>query len=250
MNPSELQEAMRLPQFPLSAKYDIAWLAENEMGPCSTWLAEFLLGAMEVRPGMKVLDLGCGKAMSSIFLARECGAQIWATDLWIGATENMVRVSQHGVEDKVFPIRSEAHSMPFANGFFDAVVSLDAYHYFGTNELYLPYIVGFLKPRGRIGIVVPGVSREITAEDVRRIGAQWDPSYFTFHGPDWWKDLWQRSTTVAVETADVMPHGHEVWLRWDQTLKQAGVLKRNGDVALLEADGGNLTFTRVVARKV
>jgi len=37
---------------------------------------------------MRVLDLGCGKALSSIFLAKEYGTQVWATDLWISATDN------------------------------------------------------------------------------------------------------------------------------------------------------------------
>ena len=41
---------------------------------------------MPIEPGMKVLDLGCGKAMSSIFLAREFRVSVWATDLWIPAT--------------------------------------------------------------------------------------------------------------------------------------------------------------------
>ena len=29
---------------------------------------------------MRVLDLGCGRAMSSIFLRREFGVQVWATE--------------------------------------------------------------------------------------------------------------------------------------------------------------------------
>ncbi len=46
MNIQALQQKMSLPQFPLSSKYDIGWLNENEMGPCSLWLAEFLVSGM------------------------------------------------------------------------------------------------------------------------------------------------------------------------------------------------------------
>ena len=250
MDSHALQAKLRLPQFPLSAKYDISWLNENEMGPCATWLAEFLLAAMPLRAGMKVLDLGCGKAMSSIFLAKECGASIWATDLWIDATANMRRVIAAGVADNVFPIHAEAHSLPFPHAFFDAIVSFDAYHYFGTAELYLAYITAFLKPGGRIGMVVPGVQREFTAADADRYGAWWEPYNYTFHSADWWRKLWQRSGCVAVDQADVMPEGYAVWLHWDKTLKEAGILQRSGDVEMLELDGGNLTFTRVVATKL
>lgn len=54
---------------------------------------------------------------------------------------------------------------------------------------------------------------------------------------------------VNIQIADTMPNGYENWLKWDKTLKEAGILKRNGDVELLEADGGNFTFTRIVANK-
>jgi cyclopropane fatty-acyl-phospholipid synthase-like methyltransferase len=44
-------------------------------------MAEWLTSALDLRPRMRVLDLGCGRATSSIFLHREFGVQVWATDL-------------------------------------------------------------------------------------------------------------------------------------------------------------------------
>lgn len=32
---------------------------------------------------MRILDMGCGKAMSSIFLVKEFGIQVWANDPWL-----------------------------------------------------------------------------------------------------------------------------------------------------------------------
>jgi cyclopropane fatty-acyl-phospholipid synthase-like methyltransferase len=49
-------------------------------------LTEALSQVMTLEPGMRVLDMGCGRAVSSIFLAKEFGLQVWATDLWIAAT--------------------------------------------------------------------------------------------------------------------------------------------------------------------
>ena len=57
-------------------------------GANSLWVTEWLTTAMDLRPGMRVLDLGCGRASSSIFLHREFGLQVWATDLWFSAAEN------------------------------------------------------------------------------------------------------------------------------------------------------------------
>src|SRR3954469_20848410 len=108
-------------------------------------MAEWLAGAMELEPGMRVLDLGCGRALSSIFLHREFGVQVWATDLWFSATENLRRVRDAGGEGGVFPIHADARALPFASEFFDAVVSLDSFPYYGTDDLYLGSIARLLK---------------------------------------------------------------------------------------------------------
>ncbi len=157
----ELLVAMlRNSEFPLSAKYDLAWIIENQMGPNALWLTEWLCRDMKLEPGMRVLDMGCGKVLSSIFLAKEYSVQVWANDLWIDSTGNWKRICEAGVEDRVFPIHAEAHTLPYAEEFFDAIVSIDSYHYYGTDDLYLKYFVRFLKPRGQIGIAVPGLVQD------------------------------------------------------------------------------------------
>jgi len=79
------EQKMRLiadDRYPRAAKYDPAWMYEYKMGCQCLWLAESLSRAMALGPGMRVLDLGCGKALSSIFLAKEFGATVYATDWW------------------------------------------------------------------------------------------------------------------------------------------------------------------------
>jgi SAM-dependent methyltransferase len=101
-------------RFPRSNQYHPDWLAAYGFGGNALWLTEWLAEAMTLEPGMRVLDLGCGKAMSSIFLAREFGVQVWAVDLWIGASENSRRIADVGLADSVFPLHCDAHSLPFA----------------------------------------------------------------------------------------------------------------------------------------
>lgn len=247
----ELARRLTLDRFPRSAGYDPVWAIENEMGPNPLWLAEFLVERLPLEPGMRVLDLGCGRASSSIFLARELGVEVWAADLWVDPTDNLARIDAAGVADRVFPLRVEAHALPFAHAFFDAVVCLDAYQYFGTDETYLAYLVRRLRPEGRVGIVVPGLTREFDDDVPERLRPHWDPEWFTWHSAAWWSRLWRRSGTVEVEIADTMPDGWATWLHWEVTARDSGLWQRGGDVDLLEADGGeNLTFTRVVARRL
>lgn len=266
---AELDDAdrlLRLPErFPRSSAYDLDWQVTNAMGPNPLWLAESLADVVDVRPGARVLDLGCGRAASAIFLARELGAQVWATDLWIGATANRVRIEEAGMGEHVFPIHAEAHALPFAHGFFDAIVSFDAYHYFGTDALYLASCVRFLKPGGLLGIVVPGTALEV--EDVpEHLAAVFSGSDMaTFRTPAWWRSHWARTGLVDVERADEPPDAPELWVRWTEGCLAYGratgrwplgprttgqAEEHEGILAALRADAGRtLTFSRAVARK-
>ena len=94
-------------RFPRSSNYHPDWVLAGVSGGANPlWLTEWLTEALDLRPGMRVLDLGCGRAMSSIFLHREFGVQVWATDLWFSASENLQRARDAGVGDGVFAIHA------------------------------------------------------------------------------------------------------------------------------------------------
>jgi cyclopropane fatty-acyl-phospholipid synthase-like methyltransferase len=253
MDKDELKKRLAKQHFPRSSAYDPMWIIENLMGPHVLWLAEYLAESMPLRPGMRVLDLGCGKAISSIFFAREFGVHVTAADLWIKPTENARRIEAAGVADRVFPVLAEAHALPFAENQFDVIVSLDAYQYFGTCDLYLVTIVKFLKPGGYIGIVVPGRRDEISAVP-DNIKPWWEWDFCCFHSPEWWRHHWQKTGLVTMETADWMPDGHALWLDWCRVTEPltTGFHKKGAadGTAMLEADTERLFgFTRVVGRK-
>lgn len=239
-------------QFPRSAGYDLKWVMENHMGPNVLWLAEALSQVLELKPGWRVLDLGCGKALSSIFLAKEFGLQVWAADLWIKPDENWGRIQEAGMQDRVFPIYAEAHALPFAAGFFDAVISLDAYHYFGTDDLYLGYhLARHIKPSGAIGIVVPGLTAEFTGGVPEPLLPYWEWDYCSFHSPTWWRKHWDKTASVVVEVADSIPDGWKHWLKWQELCQQYGYPYDVKETSLLREHGGrSLGFTRMVARKI
>src|SRR5437870_12150452 len=110
-------------RFPRSSQYHPEWVLANASGGANAlWLVEWLCEALALRPGMRVLDLGCGRAMSSVFLRREFGVEVWAADLWFDPSENLRRVQDAGVADGVFPLRADPRSLPFAAAVFDAIV--------------------------------------------------------------------------------------------------------------------------------
>lgn len=246
----DLAGATRFPEFPRSARYEPEWMLANLMGPNAVCLIEALTARMGLRPGMRVLDMGCGRAISSIFLAREFGVQVWATDLWIAASDNWARIREAGLAGQVFPIGAEAHALPFADGFFDAAVSADAYHYFGTDDLYLRYFARFVRPGGELGIVVPGLREEFAGNVTAHLAPYWEPDFWSFHSPDWWRAHWERSGTVAVAVADRVPRGWEHWLRWLEVAAAHGYPSSEREAEMVRADAGrHLGFARLVARE-
>ena len=97
--------------------------------------------------------------------------EVWATDQWTSVTEKLQRIQDAGMAESVYPLPAHARYLPFAADFFDAIVSIDAYPYFGTDDLYLNYLADFVKPDGLIAIVGAGLTQEVDSavpEHLRR----------------------------------------------------------------------------------
>ena len=242
------------PRYPRSNGYDARWVVDNQMGPNALWLMEALTEGMRLETGMHVLDLGCGRAMTSVFLAREFGVRVTAADLWIPAEENQVRIEEAGVADLVTAVHAEAHQLPLQR--FDAILSVDAYHYFGTNDLYLGEMTLRLVEGGRLGIAVPCVTREVDAGPPPALEPFWDWEFCSFHTMEWWRRHWEKTGLVRVERAEMVQDTAADWLRFGRAslpfAPESFAEMAARDVEMLEVDGGRLlglglvTATRIV----
>ena len=220
-------------RFPRSSKYHPEWVIASVSGGANAlWLTEWLAAALDLRPGMRVLDLGCGRAMSSIFLRREFGVQVWATDMWFSASENIQRIRDAGVEDGVFPLHADARSLPFD---------------FGSDDLYLNYLAQFVKPGGLIGIAGAGLVREIEGELPEHLRAWWTQDLWALHSAAWLRRHWERTGIVQVGLAETMPDGWQRWLDW-----LCAVAPDNAkEIKTLEVDEGRyLGYVRLVGRRL
>ena len=223
--------------YPLTEKYNHNWVSKNWMGPNPLWLLEELCEHLDLRPDMKVLDMGCGKGLTSVFLAKEFGVTVFANDLWISATENFQRFEEAGVADLVYPIHAEAHDLPFADDFFDAAIAIDSYQYFGADEMYFPCTFSKLvKPGGQFGIVVPGLKKEFKNGYPNTLKEHWEGEMFSFHSKGWWRHLWEKTGLVEITACYDMEEPKEIWMPWAKWAKEnLGFF----DVAFLEADKNN-----------
>lgn len=233
-------------RFPRSSKYAQDWVKEGAMGSHVLWMTEWLCEKMDLQPGMRVLDLGCGRCKSSIFLAREFGVQVWATDLWIAASENRQRIVDDGLEDRVFPLHADARALPFAAEFFDAIIAVDCYSYFGTDDLYLNYLTQFVKPGGPIGIAGAGLVKELEDGVPEELREAWSGDFWCLHSPAWWQRHWERTGLVEIVAAEGMDDGWRLWSHWQRTAWPDNA----PEYEAVEADAGRtLGYVRMVGRR-
>ena len=140
---------IRPDRYPLSSRYDPEWLLGLDMGPHPLWQLEDILPALALRRecGSR---LGSGRGATSVFLARECGVTVTACDLWIDphAVEEVFRGA--GLAESITAVHADVRQLPFPDDAFDAIVSIDAFEYFGTDVHLLPVLLRVLKPAGRL----------------------------------------------------------------------------------------------------
>lgn len=202
--------------FMKSNQYDKTFVEENLMGPNSLKMIEELTSNIDLKPGMKVLDLGCGKGLTSIFLAKEFGVEVYATDLWITATENYGRFKKAGLDNLIIPIHADAEDLPFAEEYFDALISVDAYYYFGRKEGFMDSkIAPFVKKGGKIALAFPGFKKDIHDNLPPEFLISWKAEDLdTFHSCQWWSDLLSKDNKIQIEALGEMEGFEECWADW------------------------------------
>lgn len=219
-----------------SKKYDNDFVKANMMGPNSMIVLENLLENVPLTSNMRVLDLGCGNGLTSIFLAKEYGVQVFAVDLWISASENYKRFKKMGLENQIIPIHADAMQLPFAEDYFDAVISVDAYHYFGSNETYFDkYLSKLLKKDALIAIGIPGMKSEIHNCIPEEMVPYWDEEALkTWNSCDWWEKVLLKSDSFKIKRIQEMACFDEAWQDWLKTENKFAL----GDRTMIEMDNG------------
>ena len=138
-----------------------------------------------------VMDLGSGQGITSVFLAKEYGFKVYATDLWSDAEENRKFFTEMGLtEDQIIPVKADATDLKYEKEFFDAVVSTDSYNYFGRDEKYLDEkLLPFVKKGGYIYIVVPGMKKDCHNNIPKELLLSWTPEQLDYiHDIEYWKN--------------------------------------------------------------
>lgn len=209
-------------------------LNERLMGPDCTIIVRELLYGYNNDNKIRILDLGCGKGLTSIYLAEKYkNAIIYAADLWVEATDNYKFFKEQGYENRIIPLNTSAENLPFAYHYFDMIVSVDAYHYFGTDKLFFKEkIKPYLKDNGLIFIAVPGMKDDYEKVPQDLKGFISDEDFRFFKSIKYYKNILKEN--IKEIKIEEMKCFNEAWDSWLTTDNPYAV----EDIELLKSDNG------------
>jgi len=195
------------------------------------------------------MDLGSGQGLTSVFLVKEYGFRVFAADLWSNPTENKRFFDQMGLTtEQIIPIHADANDLPFAEEFFDAVISIDSYHYFGRDLEYLgKHLLPFVKHGGYLYIAVPGMKKDCHGNLPAELLLSWTPDELDYlHDTTYWTNIICQTEGIETLSIHEMESNEEVWNDWLACDNEYA----RGDRKSIEAGGGRyLNFVAMVLKR-
>ena len=120
-------------------------------------ITEQTLALMKLKPGDRVLDLGCGAGWASRLMAKavangEKPGQVVGLDV----SDEMIRRARAGSTgfDNLMFVVGSAQQIPWDENFFDKVLSVESFYYYADQDRALAELFRVMAPRGELYILI------------------------------------------------------------------------------------------------
>ncbi len=121
-------------------------------------ITEKTLRFMDLRPGERVLDLGCGSGWATRLLARLVGEgpQGFGQVIGVDISDEMIRHARAASKDfeNVMFVLGSAAQIPWEENFFDKVLSVESFYYYPDQDRALAELFRVMAPHGRLFILI------------------------------------------------------------------------------------------------
>ena len=87
---------------------------------------------------------------------------------------------------------------------------MNSFFYFGTDDLYPPYLLSLLKPGGELVIGSPCYREELSPDTPEEFLLEF-PDCLAVHSPDWWRNHFEKTRQAEVLHSALHPHGAAFW---------------------------------------
>jgi SAM-dependent methyltransferase len=187
----------------------------RDMGPGGLYLVSLLAKELNLRPNSVVLDLGCGSAESSLYLADNYKARVIAADLWSDPSDNARRIDNRGHRGNIVPLQLDASKpLPFAEEYFDAILCVNNLNFYGTDIAVINRIARHLKKGGVFCSGGECLNEEFTPDQIANppdvynfAEPVWEGDFLTSHSPGWWADHIARSKDLQLVSCEELEDG-------------------------------------------
>lgn len=237
-------------EYTKSSRYDKQLIQNKIMGPNPIKLEEELLYSHRLPADAVVMDLGSGSGLTSLFLVKEYGFRVFSVDLWSDPSDNKRFFEEMGFSSKqIIPLKGDAASFPFAEEFFDGIVSIDSYHYFGRDNNFLEdKLLPLIKHNGYLYIAVPGMKKDLHGSLPPELLLFWTKEDLDMiHDCSWWRGLIEKTPGIEIISIREMESNEEVWNDWLACDNEYA----RGDRKIFEAGGGKyLNFIAIILKRL
>jgi len=178
----------------------------------------------------KVLEVGCGIGVGSVYIARRHNCQVTALDIspkmlaWASQRAERARMGK-----RIQFLQADVRQLPLASASFDAVLVESVLAFVGAKTTALSELIRITRPGGYLGLNEVFWTRQPPAEFSEHAQQVWGSALLS---ESEWRDLWQstpfenRVIRTRPMQAGVDLRGRLSWIGWRTVLPAMGRLVR------------------------
>ncbi|PYX86551.1 MAG: hypothetical protein DMG68_15045 [Acidobacteria bacterium] len=121
-------------------------------------ITEKTIRRMDLQPGERVLDLGCGSGWATRLLARivSDGPEGFGQVVGLDVSDEMIRQARAASKDfeNILYVWGSAQQIPWEENFFDKVLSVESFYYYPDQDRALSELFRVMAPHGRMFILI------------------------------------------------------------------------------------------------